>query len=264
MEYEFSLSTIIKRSIRDWWILAVTGILGAAIGWIIFTAKTPIYQAEGVISIGIDFTRTGQLSDIEEDQMIGIVGDILYSPDVIANVVEGAGEKQIYLDAGGFKQITKIERRQNQWNLIVRHTDPATAKEIAELWTQTSYSALVTSMAHSERASHLQRYLDALESCLQKVSSSNAATGLCGISTLKDLQKELENTGKLMVEEKTAAQGMLSGTTITLARLPEQPSVPILFRQGEMILVGCLGGLLAGILGMTTGWTDRLHRNGKL
>lgn len=264
MEYEFPLSTIIKRSIRDWWILAAAGLLGAIIGWLIFAAKTPIYQAEGVISVGIDFTRTGQLSDIEEDQMIGVVGDILNSPDVITRVVDEAGEKQINLDEGGFKKITKVERRQNQWILIVRQTDATIAKDLAELWTQTGYSRLVTSMAHAERAGHLQRYLDALESCLQKVTSSNMTTGLCGITTLQDMQKELESTGKRMVEEKTAAQGMLSGTTITLTRLPEQPSGPILFRQGELIMVGCLCGLLVGILGITTGWTDRLRRNGKL
>lgn len=240
--------------------LVLAGLAGAAVGWGIFTAKTPQYQAEGTIAVGIDFTRTGQLSDIEEDQMLGIIGDILVSPDVITAVIEGAGDRQIGLDEDTFKQITRAERRQNQWVLIVRHPDAATAQALAELWTRAGYSQLVTSMGHAERAGHLQRYLDALESCLQHVAGSNPAAGLCGIKDLPGLQKELETAGALMIVDKTAGMGMLPGTTITLASLPQHPEGPAVFKQGQLVLAGCLAGLLLGAAGLSAGWTDRLHR----
>ncbi len=259
MEQNISIEFVFKRLMRDWWILALTGVIGAGIGWLIFINKTPQYQAEGFISIGIDFTRTGQLTDIEEDQMIGITGDILNSPGLILTIVEKAKAEQIQIDEAGIKNITKSERRQNQWVLIVRHGNPSTAEAIARIWTEEGYQALISAMGHADRAGHLQRYLDSLESCLQRTSISGPTSGVCTVQNILDLQKNLDETGKIMAEEKVASMGMLPGTTITLTGLPSVPEKPIEFGQGQLVLAGCLAGILLGISGIFFGWTDRLQ-----
>ena len=259
MERDVSLEFAFEHLIRDWWMLALAAMVGAGIGWLLFQNRTPYYQAEGLISIGIDYTRTGQLTDIEEDQMIGITGDVLNSPGVISAIVERARQEQIKIDESSFKKFTKAERRQNQWVLIVRNENPSTAEAIARIWTEEGYQALIDAMVHADRAGHLQRYLDSLESCLQRTSISGPSSGVCTVKNIRDLQKDLDETGKWMAEEKTAAMGLLPGTTITLAGLPILPEKPIEFGQGQLVLAGCLAGMVIGASGIFMGWSDMLQ-----
>lgn len=259
MEQVFPLDLILKRSIRDWWVLVLAAIIGAGVGWAIFQYRTPVYQAAGVLSIGIDFTRTGSLTDIEEDQVLGIVGDVLTSPGVISSVLQKTEAAQIQLSQETFKQIASADRRQNQWVLTIRYTNAHIAALIAELWTREGYAQLTTAIAHAEYAAHLQRYLDSLESCLQKTTDIGAVSGYCDLKNLDDLLKELNKTGKKAMEEKVSSQGILSGTTVLLASLPEIPDQPVVFRRGELVLEGSLIGILFGVLVLTAGWTDRFH-----
>ncbi|NPV77217.1 MAG: hypothetical protein HPY59_12700 [Anaerolineae bacterium] len=248
-----------KRSIRDWWILVLAALIGAGVGWIIFHYRTPVYQAVGVLSVGIDFTRTGSLTDIEEDQVLGIAGDVLASPAVISSVLQKAEVEQIPLDEETFWKFASTDRRQNQWVLTIRHTDARTAAVLAELWTREGYAQLMTAIAHAENASHLQRYLDSLESCLQRATVFGPVSGYCDLENLEGLLEELSDTGKKAAEEKISSQGILPGTTVLLASLPEMPDQPIVFRRGELMLVGSLAGFLLGVLVLATGWTDRFY-----
>ncbi len=257
MEQGYPIDVIFKRSIRDWWVLVLTALIGAGVGWVIFHYRTPVYQAVGVLSIGIDFTRTGSLSDVEEDQVLGIAGDVLSSPAVISSVLQKAKTEQIRLDEETFRQIASTDRRQNQWVLTVRHTDAHTAAIIAELWTREGYAQLTAAIAHAENASHLQRYLDSLESCLQRATVFGPVSGYCDLKNLEGLLEELNDTGEKAAEEKISSQGILPGTTVMLASLPETPDQPVVFGRGELMLAGSLGGFLLGVLVLAAGWTDR-------
>lgn len=229
-------------------------------GWGVHQNQPPIYQAEGVISVGIDFTRTGEMTDIEEDQLLGIVGDVAASSTVIKRVVERAQGEQYVINEEAFKEISFADRSQYRWILRIRHSNPMVAARLAEIWTEEAYEALLTALEHSIQASSLQRYLDSLESCLQKSVVASPAEAYCQLNNLPELSSVLNETGKLAIEEKIASQGVLPATTITLTSMPATPTSPVLYRQGGVILAGALAGFFVAAFIILTGWTDKIFR----
>ncbi|MCC6148053.1 MAG: hypothetical protein IT308_10855 [Anaerolineaceae bacterium] len=257
----FPIELIYRRSIRNWWAPVLAALAGAILGEIVFSQRTPLYQAQGVLSIGIDFTRMGSLTDIEEDQVFGMVGDALFSPTVLSAVVQGTDEEQIDLDEAAFKEIASADRRQHQWVLTIRHTDASAAAKIATIWTEQAYLQINASIAHAENASRLQRYLDSLASCLQYAVVSGPVAGTCDPKNLEELLTEFNEAGTAAAAEKEASLGILPGTTVLLTSIPETPDKAVVFQRGSLILIGSLIGFLAGALISFTGWTDRLRSN---
>jgi hypothetical protein len=257
----FSPREILIRAYRDWWLLLSFMLLGALVGWIIFTVRTPVYQAEGEISIGIDFTHTGTLSDVEEDQLIGIVGDVISSPLVLQSVVEKAGGEGINVNLDTFKTNSFSDRRQYKWVMGVRDQDPQVARRLATLWTQTAYNVLIDAHFHSIQASSLQRYLDSLESCLQRAASTVPFYGRCSRSNLENILEELGSVGAIVVKEIRDSHGILSPTTISLASLPKTPTTPIYNARGGLILSGALTGFILGVVVISSGWSSRVRSN---
>ncbi len=259
MSSAFSIELMYKRSIQNWWVLVLAALVGAILGEIVFSQRTPLYQAQGVLSIGIDFTRMGSLTDIEEDQVFGMAGDILFSPTVLSAVVQRANEEQIDLDEAVFKEIASTDRRQHQWVLTIQHANASVAARIATIWTEQAYLQMNASIDHAENASRLQRYLDSLASCLQYAVVSGPAAGTCDLENLEELLVEFNEAGVTAAAEKEASLGVLPGTTVFLASIPEMPDKATVFQRGGLILTGSLMGFLAGVLILLAGWMDKLR-----
>ena len=83
------------------------------------------YEAQAEINLAVDFSKTGQITDIEQDQIVEMVGDICKSDNVINQVLENySAFSQI-----DFDQMAKLERRNMQWVFKVRHADAAIASK---------------------------------------------------------------------------------------------------------------------------------------
>lgn len=252
----------LHNALRYWWIIVLLIVAGGLFGWLAFRANPPLYEASAQFSVGIDFIRTGPLTQYEEDVAINTVGEILTSRkkegDVLPQVVEKAGAENIHTSVIELLKNSTVERKLNVWDLRVRNVDAKTAERIATIWMEQGQSVIQESYQHALQASALERYTQSLESCLAKVAASEPAYGLCDRAHFAEIQKDLQAAGASLYEEKLASRGLFDGLTLGPVDPPVLSQRPVTYGRNQYILFGGLLGMLAGIAVIELGFPARL------
>ncbi|MEI8131842.1 MAG: hypothetical protein WCG34_05375 [Leptolinea sp.] len=231
-----------------WKFLVLGVILGGAAGLAISALSQPIYEAVAVYTFSIDFARTGLLTDIEEDQVMEVAGDILKSSAVLENTIRTAGENGIQLSSTETGSVLLAERRFNQWLLKIHWKEPSVAAKLSNIWAEAARSALKNSEIAALKADSLQRHILSLETCLQNSTSGLPAQPLCQVSNHKDLLAEIQNSGQDLQEWRSQANGYFPGLNYTWSQEAQIPSAPIQHSRGGFTLAGGLAGLFAAAM----------------
>ena len=64
-------------TIKFWWVLELGMVLGSLGGWVAHRLQPPIYEGRVEFSLQIDYTRTGLLSEYQQDQILQNVSSII-------------------------------------------------------------------------------------------------------------------------------------------------------------------------------------------
>ncbi len=231
--------------LHTWWLVALMMILGAGAGWAVHQVQPPVYESKAAISVSIDFTHTGQLTDVEEDYAIGVVGDVIGSSavmDAAAADVQPAGQA-----AGNLTQNGYLERYNNVWTLRVRDRDPQAAAGLANRWAQAAYAALNDAHSHALAADHLSRLQAGLSSCLEHSVAAGPAHTPCTLENLGTIQADLAQVDSVLQQEQQASQGILPYTSFALTGTAAAPTKPAINDRGRMVLAGALIGFVLAL-----------------
>jgi capsular polysaccharide biosynthesis protein len=242
---------------RFWWYIALTIILGGIAGWIFFSLRPPIYESKASISISIDYVYTGKLTDIEEDHALGVVGDILFTSEVMEAVVLQAQSEGWEVSLDQLLSSVYPERRFYVWQIRVQNENPDLAAHLANLWLEEASRELANAAQHAKNADSFQRTVDALESCFHAVTSE-PVHAFCNMQNLEDIQTELANTGNQVQQEILASQGVLAGTGFVVSEKGYPARKPMLFGRNIVIFSGMMIGFLAGIVGISIRFPNTL------
>lgn len=239
-----------------WWVVAAAAILGGLAGLGIFALKEPVYEAQVSITMGIDFARTGSMEQYDKDLALGTAAGIIYSVDVIQQVVAEAQANDIPVNYDTLKKGSIIERKSFVWLLRVRHTDPEQAAYLANRWIDLGIAALDTASQHAVRADGLQEYMHSLETCLEQVAV-NALVPTCPYHSVVELQSELSVSQSEFLLEKQAARNLFPQITYTVSQPATPPHSPVNYGRNNLVLAGLLIGLLVGITLVASGFPAR-------
>lgn len=231
----------LENGLRAWWLLAALMILGGLAGWGAARLRAPVYQAEAQIVFTIDFTRTGAMTDIEEDQAHSVVGDILASDEVLGAAAQAEGLSLVQA-----RLMASTERKLTTWVLRVRSADSQQAANLANAWAQAAAVVLDDSLAHALKAADLQRHLDGLTACLQQTVMTDPAFAICG-QTVEQVNAQVQQTGSIIHAERIASRGLLPAMSFTPPVQAQVPTRPALLGQGIRVLAGAAIGLLIGL-----------------
>jgi len=253
MDKAFYPRDTLDQAIHSWWLIVVFMVLGGVAGLVFSLIRPPVYDAKAVFTTSIDSARTGQMTDVEVDQAIGIVGDIISSTDVTAQVVQKGKAAGITIDAAKFNEMASTVRKNYQWEVHILSSNPNTAVMIANIWANAAAGSLDGAYQHALLAEGYQRYLDSLESCLGQTAAVEPVQSLCSRSNLANIQLELAKTGSLVKQEKQASQGLLPAVLVSLSEKAQPPSKPVLFGRNQSVFSGALIGFLLAI------WAIYLH-----
>lgn len=260
-ETAFAPLNALVNAIRYWWVIFILMVIGGLAGWMIHTARPPVYEAAAHLSASIDFVSTGPLTQYEEDVALNAVGDFINSEIVIQQVIERAAAQGIQIDRLQLIRNSSVERKLTTWDLRVREPDPEKAEQIANLWVEAAHSVLLESHQHALEAERLNRYLRSLEDCLAQTSASQQVSVPCGPGSLSEIQAEFHSAGGLYDQERLASQGIFYGLTIGPADKAELFAGPVQYDRNQVVLAGCLIGLLMGAglvqLGLPARWMKR-------
>lgn len=256
MDSTFSPKDFFERALQAWWWVCVGIIAGGVLGMALHALRPAVYQASASIAYAIDFTRSGFLTDIEEDQMLGMAGDVFTSRAVQEALVSRANRAGYALTLQDLDQVAFQERKAFVWVLTVRQAQPQAAADLVNLWAEEAYRATQTALAHAQNASSLQRHLDGLVSCYQQSVVTEPAQALCGL-TLQELRLQVSQTGDVVQAERMAGQGLLPGLMPAEPQLAQVPLRPARLGQAALVLAGGLVGLLVSLLTLAMSWPER-------
>lgn len=256
----FSPREKVLTTLAYWWVVAAAAILGGLAGLGTYALKTPVYEAQAHIAIGIDFARTGYMEQYDKDLALGAAAGVIYSTEVMQQVVDAARAENIPVDFDSLFKSATIERRTYEWILRVRFSDPDQAAFIANRWMDLGVSALDGAYRHALAADAIASYLDSLESCLEQVAV-NAIVPVCPYNSVSELQADLSTTEEQFFLEKQAARGLFPGMTYQVNQRATPPREPVLYGRNNLALAGLLIGLIAGIAVVSAGlpvrWSKR-------
>lgn len=246
MNEDFMPREIANDSLRYWWILILLMVVGAAGGWVFHQYRPPVYEANSLLSVTMDYTHTGKMSELEQDRALEIVGDVISSTDVMRKVVSHAEREDIEIDEQSFKEIAYRERKSHAYLFRVRHENPQTAATLANIWTEESNQVLNQALVHAIAAEQLQSGVDALNGCLQAVVSE-PVHAYCNLENLGHIQDEMLELGEMVFTEKNQSMGLFAGLTFTWIEEAMPPSSPRLYGRNLLMLSGAFIGLILAV-----------------
>lgn len=247
MEQGVVVQEKVMQMVRSWWLVAACMLLGSAAGWGVGRVQTPVYQAAAEITVSIDFTRTGALTDAEEDFAVGVVGDLIQSDTVFETVFQQAQAAYGELGREALRQRLSADRYYNVWRMRAWDEDPQRAADLVNAWGRAAYTALSEAVGHAQTAYQWETYLDGLTGCVGQSVGVEPAPAECRQWELDELQNEIQRVGQILRAEKDAAQGIVPWSAYSEVRQAEVPTVPMRGTTAVLMVCGALLGALVGI-----------------
>lgn len=198
----------IESFIRHWRRAAALMIMGGLIGWILWMFLPQQYTAITHLSVGIDYNRTGKLTDLEEDRLIGVSEDMLHSYEVMEHVFRQSS----YPDYRSFFENTLTTRTNETWSLAVTGTDPEEIGRLAVLWLDIAYDSLLTAKEHALKAEAYQNELEGLTRCIQNSAAANIPSG-CP-ENRQEIMDQIDSYTALIQDELSLSHGLSTAIQI--------------------------------------------------
>jgi capsular polysaccharide biosynthesis protein len=254
VDSEFIPFEVMKRIFSHWWIIAVMAILGGMIGWAIHFFQAPVYEATATLTVTMDFTQVGELTQYDQDYAFNAAGAIIDSNLVKDQVIAQAQALGISITQAELVKIMVAEGRQSDWELHVRNRDPHVAAELANLWAQAANDALNAALDRAMQAAQLQMQIDLLDACLPiapGVTVPNAQPGPtpkeCERYSLSEIHANLQSWTEELAQDKELTQGILSIMEFSQTSDASIPETPVLYDQANLTLAGAMIGLVISL-----------------
>jgi len=241
------------QALRWWWVILLLAILGAGSGLFISRLNPVQYESTAVVSVGINFVLTGELTDEQQDQTMQAVNDFLTSEEVMTPVF-GDTLPETWV----FHQPFDAERQGYHFLLNVRGPDQDETSRLASAWAEQAAAALQQSVHHAEIADALQYQANSLVQCLEFMAAVPPVFVPCENQSVGEVRAQLDELYTAIDEERIASHGLLS--TAQISYDPQASSTTRIVRYGQnyLVLAGALIGLLASLILVTSGWLEKL------
>ena len=247
MKNSFIPFDLLKRITSKWWLLALMMNFGGLLGLFFHGFTPPIFEAKARFIVTIDYTRTGYLSDIQEDQAMRGIGSLIASDFILQKAVDTAYSSGLEISFDEFKQKSTLERGEFDWFIRFRDKDPQKAAYLVNFWADQADQELKKASSHALRAEELLNYLDSIETCLQRTTLGNDAKAPCAFPNLSKILEEIQKTGEIAYQEKEASRGLMPALSINLVEKSQFPKTPVIFNRNAFVLAGSFIGLILGV-----------------
>ncbi|KUK47033.1 MAG: hypothetical protein XD73_0102 [Anaerolinea thermophila] len=247
-EDSFVLKDYFKAVIRGWKRIVIFMIIGGLCGMLISTFRSPLFETRAAIAVTIDYTRTGALSDIQEDQAMRGLGSVIDSDAVKELVVLRAHQAGYEIDRNSIAEMFTLEREDFRWFLRVRDSDPQRAADLANLWAQIAVETLDDGMEHAIIAAHLQQYLDSLEFCMQRQVDDGITENACEQYDFSYILEEVQSTAGEIRAQQQMSYGLMPALEFFLAENAPLNTAAVQGTRGVFVIAGAFLGLIMAAL----------------
>jgi len=244
----FNPLDVMRFMVKKWWITALSMIVGGICALVLTNFLPPLYESSASFSVTIDYTKTGALSDIQEDQAMRGLGNLIVSDDVIENVINALNTQLPLYSREQFDKESALDREEFLWTLRYRSSDPIFARDVVQVWVEISKTLIQEGLVHAQIVDSEREILWGLEQCLQHATSQNYVETLCGFASTNEIVDEIVILSKLINEEKKASRGLFSPLAVQIMKNPQIPLVPVRHQRNLFVSAGIAVGLLISFL----------------
>ena len=242
----FNVNDLICNLSGRWMKLITAMILGSMIGLIFSQFKQPLYESSAVFSVTINYTQTGSLSDIQEDQAMRGVGSIIFSDNVINQTINDLEMNSLQIPRDQFLKKAFLDRNEFRWTIRYRDKDQQTARQVSKLWAENAGEVLKEGLEHALILDSYYSVLDGFTNCLQRMTLDVDSQEFCGFSDLPELMKAIQSISQQIQIEKELSNGLFSALSIELVQEANLPFTPVRFNRNTLVLSGAIIGLILG------------------
>jgi uncharacterized protein involved in exopolysaccharide biosynthesis len=255
---EFSPYDTFMHTYRCLWLVILFTILGGLVGFLFHRLQPPIYEASAMIELNIDLTQSDfaqvhPLTELEQDQSISGAMALIASEPVLEQTVIAAQAQGIQFNEANLVLGRNIflERKHANQILRVRHTHPESAAQIANLWSDQAFEALVEARSHATRARFLKEYLTTLENCPSPQETSLDGPGICQLQTYEELQTHIQTITEELQQELLLGKGIIPAMRFDQIQSAAIPTTPSSFQSNVLVLSGAVLGFIASTLAIS-------------
>jgi hypothetical protein len=238
----------LTRLIRRWPWLLLAACTGGVLGLGLSCLLPPVYEAQAVVGVGIDYGRALPLDEEATRLAFDRVREVFLSDVTLQKVMAWAGSapEGSMGTVNQFRDTLRLSEVGGGWELAVRHASPQTAARQANLWKDASLEALQAAAAHAWRAAGLQAKWYTVGCRLEPVAtpSPGAAWSCSAAPDEYDPEQALTE----IEHEAILSLGVLPAMSFSALRAAETPLEPLAGARGMLVLAGCLAGSALGLV----------------
>jgi uncharacterized protein involved in exopolysaccharide biosynthesis len=241
LEYSKTLS-------QRWWIIVIFALIGGSLGFLFSNSNPPIYEAHSVLMVGNDYSSIDPSiwTDTKSDSVVNKTSLIVNSKEIQNQIIADFKAKGIIVSSDAFS----IAKRISKWDLVVQHTDPKVAAEVADAWLDMSFTTLEEARQHSINALAITEKLNILTNCSKEITPS---TFCAGITNNVQLSTEIADLTKALDIEEKESMSISVVITFDKGSTAEIPTQPTVNNRNLLVLIGSLLGLIVGSMGVIFG-----------
>jgi len=245
---QIDIVKLVKKFSERWMVTSAVMIAGGLLGLLISQVRTPIFESSAVFSVTIDYTQTGALTDIQEDQAMRGVGSVIFSEHVIDNTLSQLNkENETVISRTVFLENSFLDREEFRWTLRYRDPDPKIAEMTVNAWSKSADAVIQEGLIHSFSSNALLEELENLKTCLFDFSNGNIQ-GYCGNNDLNSVTNSINEISSRIQTEKTASQGLFHALTVSLVNSGALSQTPILGQRNLLVLSGAIIGFFLSLI----------------
>ena len=248
MNKTFNPFDILLSITKRWWLSVISMIVGGLCALLFTHFISPLYEASASFSVTIDYTRTGALSDVQEDQAMRGIGYVIDSDEVIERVIEQVKLQLSTFSRNQFEKDSYLERGEFQWTLRYRSSDPEFAEKVAHAWVEVSNSIIQDGLLNARIINSETDVLWGLEDCLERSTGKFSDAGLCGYASIQELMSGIEQVSKSIHERKAQSKGLFSFLAVQIVQRPRYPDFPVRHQTNLLIMMGVVVGLVLSVI----------------
>jgi hypothetical protein len=241
-----------------WWVIALAIITGGLLGWGIGRLSSPVFEARAGYRVSLDdnsvlaeLHKTDPGAELTYDVKAPYLAPValaFYTPEVRTAVQEQAAVEGLDFPQDSFRtgQLS-LDQHGNAWMVVVRHSDPATAARLANLWISIADENLRGAHTQAVLALSLKVQIDLLTRCftLADLAQVNRCAG-ASFTTPAEMQASYLGLDQQYQRALLASEGISTLVNFGPAEFAGPPARPVYYNTGLLMLAGGLLGLIIG------------------
>jgi hypothetical protein len=241
-----------------WWVIALAIITGGLLGWGIGRLSSPVFEARAGYRVSLDdnaildeLHKTNPGAELTYDAKAPYLAPValaFYTPEVRTAVQEQAAVEGLDFPQDSFRtgQLS-LDQHGNAWMVVVRHSDPATAARLANLWISIADKNLRGAHTQAVLALSLKIQIDLLTRCftLADLAQVNQCAGT-SFTTPAEMQASYQGLDQQYQRALLASEGISTLVNFGPAEVAVPPARPVYYNTGLLMLAGGLLGLIIG------------------